>query len=259
MRIIHSSKITTATLLAALAFAPTAWAQMDNGGGPTAPPMPMGGQTMPGTGPMGGTPQGARPGGNPFTGRMPFTAGTISAVDAAGGTVTLTPMFAGMKAQTVQISDATQITTQADVKVMDLKVGDTVQVRGVPTGITATQITAGDSPEAPMGPAVSGMRPGGIAGGGKPGLGSAADYAQASGKITSLSPLTIALSDSVQVTLKVTAATTVRKYLTEKIGALKVGDRIMANGQTGDDGVFHATRLRVNGAYGVGKRQEIQP
>lgn len=249
----RSKILGAATLLAVLVLTTAVQAQMDGG----AAPMPMGGQTLPSNGQidngqMGGTPQGRRTG-SPFGARIPFAAGTVSAVDATGGTVTLTPMFGGAKTQTMQISATTEITAQADVKISDLKVGDTVQVRGIPTGITATQITDGDSPDAPIGTMIGASRPGMI-GGRQPGMGGpSANFASASGKITVLSPLTISLSDSVQVTLKVTAATTIRKNLVEKIGDLKPGDRILATGQTSEDGVFHATRLRVNGDYGTRK------
>ena len=248
-----AAKIGAATLLAGVALTTAAWAQF-GGGVQIGMPPPVGGPPPPGSGmPMGGGPPPGRPGGNPFGGRMPFTAGKIRTVNAAAGTVTLTPMFGGAAAQTVQTTGTTQITAQTDVKVGELKVGDTVQVHGVPTGILATQITAGDSFDAPMGSPLGGPRPGGMAGGPRPG-GPSADFAQASGKITALTPLTISLSDSVQVTLKVTATTIIHKNVTEKIGDLKVGDRIMANGLSGDDGVFHATRLRVNGDYGLGRR-----
>jgi hypothetical protein len=243
------SNITLAlTVLVGLALTTAARAQF--GGGVTiGMPPPIGGPPLPGSGmPMGGPPL---PGNRPPDTRMPFAAGKIIAVHAAAGTVTLLPMFGPMSggagAQTVQITDTTQITVQSKVLVSDLKVGDTVQVHGVPTSITATQITAGDNFDSPLGGMMgNGPRPGGMAGGPRPGPeGPSADFAQVSGKITSLTPLTISLSNSIQVTLKVTATTLIHKTVTEKIGDLKAGDRILANGQTGDDGVFHATRLRV--------------
>ena len=38
--------------------------------------------------------------------------------------------------QTIQVSDTTQVVSQTTATVADLKVGDKIQVQGVPTGIT---------------------------------------------------------------------------------------------------------------------------
>lgn len=241
---IRSHKMLATAVLAGLALTTAAWAQFE--GGPLVPPA---------NNPFGGKPNTPSPGANPFgRGRMPFATGTVSAVDAAAGTVTLTPMFGANAGQTVKVTGTAQITALTEAKVGDLKVGDKVQVRGVPTGIAASQITAGESGDTPMG----GMT---MPFGGMPfGAGSSAmagpqaASAQATGKITGLTPLTISVSDSVQVTLKAAPDVKVSRYVSEKIGDLKVGDHILASGQTGDDGVFTASRIRVNADYGIGRR-----
>ncbi len=78
--------------------------------------------------------------------------------------------------------------------------------------------------------------------------------AQATGAITSLSPLTVSVSEGVQVTLRVGPGVKVSRNVSEKIGDLKAGDRVMASGKAGDDGVLAASRLRVNADYGTGMR-----
>ena len=243
----RSSKMLTAALLAGTALTTAAWAQF--GGGPMVPPAAPTGM------PMGGGP--SPTGNNPFgAGRLPFANGTVSAVDAAAGTVTLAPMFGGGQPQTVRVTDATQITATRDGAVGDLKVGDTLQVRGVPTGITASQITVGDAADTPpagMGVPVADPRVGARLGGARPGLGGPqAASAQATGRITGLNPLTVAVADDVQVTLKVAPDARISRNVAEKIGDLKVGDRVMASGRTGDDGVLAAGRLRVNSGMGFG-------
>lgn len=269
-RMTRSSKTLTAALLAGTALSTAAWAQL-GGGGPMVPPaapqgmpMPMGGgpnttgSGMPGTGmPMGGA---NVPGGNPFAGgRLPFANGTVTAVNAAAGTVTLAPMFGGGSAQTVRVSGATQITATREGTASDLKVGDTIQVRGVPTGITATQITASGGEGAAGGGTVPGammggaMMTGGMMGGAMMG-GPPAAFAQATGRITGLSPLTVSVAEGVSVTLRVGPAVKVSRDVVEKIGDLKVGDRVMASGKAGDDGVLAASRIRVNADYGMGPR-----
>lgn len=242
----RNSKTITAALLVGTALTTAAWAQF-GGGGPMVPPAGPIGMPMP----MGGGPN--MPGGSPIgAGRLPFANGTVTAVDTAAGTLTLSPMFGGGTPQTVKVTDATQITATREGTVGDLKVGDTVQVRGVPTGITATQITAGDSADLPMGGMglpLAGPR---LGSGGRPGLGGPqAAFAQATGKVTALSPLTVSVADGVQVTLRVTPDAKISRNVVEKMGDLKAGDRVMANGQPGDDGVLAASRIRVNADYGM--------
>lgn len=236
----RNHKTLMAAVLADLALTTAAWSQLS--GGPLVPPA---------NNPFSGKPN--APSGNSFgQGRMPFALGSISAVNVAAGTLTLTPMFGGA-GQTVKVMDTSQITALTEAKVKDLKVGDKVQVHGVPTSITASQITAGDSGDSagsmtvPFGGMPASGGPLGMAG-------TQAASAQATGKITSLSPLTISVSSSIQITLKAAPDVKVSRYVTEKIGDLKVGDRIMASGQTGDDGVFTASRIRVNSDNGMGRR-----
>lgn len=240
------------TLLAGAALGTAAWAQF-GGGGPS--PFGTGAPNPNGTNPFGtGMPNTSGP--NPFgSGRLPFAVGTVSAVDSAAGTVTLTPTFGGGAGQTVRVSDTTRIVGMTDSTVAGLKVGDTVQVRGVPTGIVAAQITAGDSADAP-GAADAPMadpfggHPNGPAGArGIPGA-----SAQATGKITNLSPLTVALPGGTSVTLQAAPDVHVSRSRTEKVGDIKVGDRLTASGQSGDDGVLTATRIRVNADLGLGGR-----
>lgn len=244
----RSSKTIAAALLVGTALTTAAGAQFGGGGpmvppaGPAGMPMPMSGSLSPAGSPLGG-------------GRLPFANGTVTAVDAAAGTITLTSMFGGAP-QTVKVTDATQITATREGMVGDLKVGDTIQVRGVPTGITASQITAGDGDEA-MGGSTgllpAGPRFGGKFNGGRPGMGGVQPAsAQASGKITALNPLTISVSEGVQVTLRVGPEVKVSRNVSEKIGDLKAGDRVMANGKAGDDGVLAASRIRVNADFGMG-------
>ncbi len=68
----------------------------------------------------------------------------------------------------------------------------------------------------------------------------------ASGTVTSTSPLTISLSEGVSLTLKLDAKAKVTKFTTVTLGGIKVGDRIAAMGQTGDDGTFTASLVGVN-------------
>jgi len=253
----RSSKTLTAAILAGTALSTAAWAQF-GGGGPMVPPAAPQGTAMPTGGgpnvPGGGVPMGGA-GGSPFSARLPFASGTVTAVDAAAGTVTLAPMFGGGSPQTVRVTGAAQITATREGSAQDLKVGDTVQVRGVPTGIAATSLTAGaaDGGQGPMPGAGMNGAMNGVPGAGRARQGGPpAAFAQASGRITALSPLTVSVAEGVSVTLRVGPDAKVSRNVPERIGDLKVGDRVMANGRIGDDGALAASRLRVNADSGMG-------
>ncbi len=89
-----------------------------------------------------------RPGG--FGGRAPFVAGTITGGNRNTGVLSISSQFGGGN-QTINVTRNTQFATQTTVTVADLNVNDQIQVQGVPTGITASSITAGQMPELPGG------------------------------------------------------------------------------------------------------------
>jgi hypothetical protein len=234
-----AARLALAALAAAtLGGVPLALAQ-DPGQGP--PPGFGGG---PGGGGRGG--QFGGPGG-----RMPFAVGTVSGVDAANGTVTVQSQFGNGTQQTIRLAQGATVVTQAVVAVSDLKVGDRVQVQGVPTGITASSITAGEMLQ--MMPGFGGGPGGGPQGNNangqnrtRGGAAQQAAFASATGKITSVEPLTIALGGGVSLTVELAQSARVTRVTTVGLDSLKVGDRVMASGQAGDDGTFNATTVAVN-------------
>jgi hypothetical protein len=90
-----------------------------------------------------------------------------------------------------------------------------------------------------------GPRGGGMMGGGGPRGGMMGGSAHLSGKITSVSPLTIAINDSVSLTIKTDAKTRVTKIVSESLGDIKKGDRIFAMGTFSKD-VLTAKSVTVN-------------
>lgn len=198
------------------------------------------------------------PGGQGGAGR--YATGAVTAVDATAGTITVTVRRTGAS-QTLKVAAGTPIATQATVAVSDLKVGDQIQVSGVPTNISAAQIVAGDAPTGfpPLGGGPGG--PGGL-GAGNPGAGGpggaapAPAYATATGKITATSPLTISLSSGITLTMTPTADAKVSRITTQTMAGIKVGDRVSALGQTETDGTFTASAVAVNwtlGGFGGGR------
>ena len=195
-----------------------------------------------------------QPGGR-FGRRIPFAFGTVTAVDAAAGTITLSSPFGG-GSQTIQATQGTtQIVSQTTATVSDLKVGDQVQVQGIPTGITASSVTVGQSPLPTMGggrgfggPGAPGGQ-GGTAASGTPIRG----QANATGTVTSTKPLTISLGQGISMTLTLTANAKISKYSPVALSSIRVGDQIVGAGQTGTDGIFAATSVGVNVTMGMGQ------
>ena len=235
-----------------------AHAQDPNGGGQAGQGQQQGGR--------GGGFGGGRRGGQGGPGGMPFAAGTITGGDANNGTITINSQFGG-GSQTIKVSENTEFDTQETISVKDLKVGDSVVVQGLPATITASTITAGDPP-AFMGGRRGGQpggQPGGFNGGqpngqnpqgGQPGQQQQPIQANANavGKISSTNPLTVRVSDTVEVVLKLAKDAKITRYKKVPFSSLKVGDVIFAQGQTGQDGTFNATGVGVNMQMGGGGR-----
>ncbi len=230
-----------AALMTGPIFAPAAHAQQGGFGGPG-----------------GGGGFGGGQGGGGFNRRPPFASGTVTAVDSGAGTITISGRGGGPD-QTIQTQGTTSIVTQTTAAVSDLKKGDTIEVQGMPTGITASSVTIGQSPFAGLGgPGGPGGPGGGGPGGGFGGPGAAAAPATASAKgtVTGTSPLTISLSSTASLVLKMDPSAKVTKYTTETLSAVKVGDRVMGIGTANDDGTFAATTVAVNvdmAAFGQGR------
>ena len=236
-----------AALIAVPVLAPVTHAQGPQGG--------FGGGPNPQNGPdpFGGGGGGGRQGG--MGRRPPFASGTVTAVDAGAGTITISSTFGDP--QVIQTQGATTIVSQAAASVSDLKKGDTIEVRGVPTGLTASSLTIGKSPLGGPG----GGPPGGFGGppppppgNGGPGGPPPPAMAYARGTVTGTSPLTISLSSSASLTLKMDPGAKVTKYTTVTLSAIKVGDKVVGIGTANDDGSFAATTVAVNVDMGQGGR-----
>ncbi len=215
------------------------------------PDGPGGGGPPPG-GPDGGPPPGG-PGGPgqgadaraAFRGPSPFAVGTVNAVEAGAGTITIVSQFGGgSNSQVIRVSPDAQIVTQSEVAVADLKVGDQVQVQGVPTGIAVSSVIAG---KAPVG--LSGS--GGFGPGGPGGTATPPSFATAKGTIKALPTradphLTVSLSADIQLSLKIADGTKITRYTVLKISDIKSGDRVMASGETAADGARTAGMVAIN-------------
>lgn len=249
----------------ALAAASVAQAPNDPGG---LPPNQNGRPAGPPPGGFGGPDRGGNNGRSGsdragFPGRPPFASGTVSAVDVNAGTITITSQLGGnSSSQVITVGSAAQLITQFEVAVADLKVGDQVQIQGIPTGITVSQLTAG---QPPFGlPGAGGFGPGGLGGprgGGNGGArlspasstirAAAPSFATANGTILALPtkadpPLALSLNAEIQISLKIADGAKITRYKTLKIADIKNGDQIMATGQNAADGTPAISTVGVN-------------
>jgi hypothetical protein len=255
-----ATKFGMVSALTGFALCGTMFASLAQAQDPGGQPPPASAQGAPGGGRVRGQGQaGGRFGG--FGGGMPFASGTITGGDANASTITITNQFGG-GTQTIKVTPDTQFVSLVTVTVADLKRDDMVQVQGVPSGITASTITAGDppafmqggrnrggaaAPAAPGNPAAPGAQPNAAAP--RP-----QGFATATGKIVAktTASITISLGNDVDVVLKLAPDTKITKYMPIKFSSLKVGDQVMATGQAGADGTFTATGLGVNMNNGRG-------
>ncbi|MBM3493111.1 MAG: hypothetical protein FJX72_02130 [Armatimonadetes bacterium] len=201
-------------------------------------------------GPQGGPPGfGQGPGGP--GGRPPFVMGQVLEVGLTQKMIAVSSPFGGDE-QMIKVTDKTKIVTQTDAKVSTLKVGDQVQVNGMPTGIRASSLTIGEAPDMfrmMMPGQRGGNRQGGRAGSATPPAG----FAMATGKVTVVSPLTIALDATVSAVIKLAPDARVQKIAPVALSAIKENDRVMAGGEMDNEGVLTATTITVNmGGGGMG-------
>jgi hypothetical protein len=189
-------------------------------------------------------------------GRAPFVAGTITGDNLDTGVLTIHSQFEAGN-QTVNVTQNTQFATQTTVTVTDLKINDQIQIQGVPTGITASSITAGQMP-----PLLSGGIGGGMGGGfigntrntgGQPNRGvqeiqqgQSQNFATANGSVVATSPLTLSIGNHMTLVVKLATDAKVTKISSSTLADLKVGDKIVASGQTDANGTFTATGVGVN-------------
>jgi hypothetical protein len=182
----------------------------------------------------------------------PVVFGKVKSVDTSAKTIKLNIGRSG-RLCIVHVDDGASIRAEKTVSASDLKVGDRIEVRGIPTGISASSIIDGDVREAlPPPPGggpddMQGPDEGGPGGGSGPSRHHGPpNMASAGGKVTSVDPLTIEVGNDVSVVVKVGANAKVRKIVSEQLSDIKPGDRVMASGDRGDDGLLDADKVAVN-------------
>lgn len=150
----------------------------------------------------------------------------------------------------IHVSDGTRIVTEKSLPVSDAKIGDRIEVRGVPTSISAESLIAATSDSQAHANQVAGP-PGGAGPRPLSPAGRGMDFAIASGRIVSKSPLTIRLADGDSLVVKVKTGTRLHKLASVSLSSVKAGDRVVAFGTPTDDGALDASQVAVNVNIGV--------
>lgn len=208
----------------------------------------------------------------------PMAGGTVQSVDTTNRTITLTDSSGDT--ETLSVPAGTKIVGTRTISASDLKVGDQIQVRGVPQVISADSIMSGDLSSMPSGGPAFGAMGGGpgpafARGGGQASNesgssgeqsgrqgygpqpmaarfmsgssgGSAGGTASERGTIASVSPLTISLSGGQTVTVKTSSNTKLRTVGSEDLSDIQKGDQINAQVNRESDGTITAVQVNVN-------------
>jgi hypothetical protein len=189
------------------------------------------------------------------------TAGTITAIDGS----TLTVKSAAGKSVQVATTGSTRITVTTSVALTAVSTGDTVTVTGSRSGTTlaATRVvdvgaSTGLGGSGAPGGFAGGQPPAGrsgygFGGGDRPRAGALTAGRFAFGTVTQVSgsQLRVRSFDGTTLTVTTSSSTTVTKRTRSNVGALHVGQSIVAVGSTASDGTVSATAI-TEGEAGLG-------
>jgi hypothetical protein len=186
--------------------------------------------------------------------------GTIRQVDAAKGAIQVQSSGQQGEARWIVLSPQTTMMRHAQGTLAELKVGESIQVSGVPTAISASQLQVGEMPQMEFrGGFGGGGNRGGAPGGapeGAPGQGRRGPAEgqgarlqppspQFTGTIASTNPLVVVLPGNMRLNVTAAPTTKVVRIVKATLTDLKVGDNIRAVGQPDENGNVIAMRVEV--------------
>lgn len=162
-------------------------------------------------------------GGEGGKGTYTTVRGTVAALDAAQGTIQMTPFKGkeGEAAQTVVVPPTANLYRVTQVQPSDVKVGDTLVVRSRPTKGTKSPL-----------PLLS-----------------------ATGQVASLGPLALKVSDHVTVTIRDTADLYLQRWTKITLAQVAVGDRVNVIAQEAE-GRLTCSWAQVSPAAPVKEKKE---
>ena len=180
------------------------------------------------------------------SGHSPALTGTITSIDTAAGTITVTP--ASGTASVIALTSSTEIVGHETIAASAIALGDTLEVAGIPLTLQATSILDNHlSSPTPTG-GTTGTTPSG--GGSTPGTSAApvSGTLRVMGVVTALSPPVIEVDSSFSIALSVTSSTTFAEVLPLTAAQLTAGETVRAVVVKGSTGTLTAVRLDVTPA-----------
>ncbi|MGV3723801.1 MAG: DUF5666 domain-containing protein [Actinomycetota bacterium] len=169
-------------------------------------------------------------------------AGSVVKVDAARGTLLISGRTAREQPQLVEILPAAMIVKQFRASAAELKVGETIEVVGVPLQIDARTIRIGEVAPVPDDhPARTPPKSGAPT----PPRQSPVVQPQLLAKVVRVNPLTIDLGGGVKAEVKVGGGTRFTRVARVPLNGVKPGDPVMVMGSRNATGALVAHRVQI--------------
>lgn len=181
--------------------------------------------------------------------------GNVLKADPTRNEILITGRSRNDAPQKVVVTEKTTLVRQVKGSAADLKVGDTIEITGIPLQIDARTIRVGEITRKPEFVPSKPLPPG------------AAERADRTsrlpltrprmlGRVLKTSPLVVQLAEGINAEIKVGAETTIIKVATIPFGSVKPGDPVFALGSRDQNGALVARRVQVGleGFPGTGIR-----
>lgn len=183
--------------------------------------------------------------------------GSVLKTDPSRNEVTISGRSRNDRPQKVVLSEKTTLVKQVNGNAADLKVGDTIEITGIPLQIDARTIRVGEPARQPE---VRADRPRATPAPERPSRLPAA-RPRVLGRILRVSPLTVQLSEGINADIKVGGETQIVRITTVPFSSIKVGEPLFAVGSRDQNGNLLARRVQVGleGFPGAGLRSAARP
>lgn len=186
--------------------------------------------------------------------------GNVVKTDPTRNEVTVTGRSRNDPPQTVVFTDKTTLVKQVKGSAADLKVGDTIEVTGIPLQIDARTIRVGEITHKPE---VVRKNPRPAAAAPPPDRPSRLPLTRPRmlGRILRVSPLTVQLAEGINADIKVGGETNIVRVTTVPFSSIKPGDPLFALGSRDQNGnlVAHRVQVGLEGFPGAGLRSAARP
>lgn len=169
-------------------------------------------------------------------------AGSVVEVNSTEGTLVLTGRTRSEQPQRIQVLPAADIVRQLRGTAADLKVGEIIEVVGVPLEIDARNIRVGEvRPSGAIHRDPTPARPGAP----RPERKLPVVQPQLLGKVVRLNPLTVEFGGGVTATVRVGDNTAITRIMAIPLNSLKPGEPVLAMGSRDASGTLVARRIQV--------------